>query len=273
MIQPRGAAWLRHSVIAACIAAALPSGTREDGDVADLSDTSAKSGARVTRVVAGAKRANRNRSPRAHVWTASTAATAATVAAAAAAASDPPCVVVLGASVSGNENRKLAQLSKLSGGLHKSATHAPKSLHSHGLAPPRSTGATASASTMMWDRRRAVGVLNGIRPTTPDAAVRALAPHLVRLPATVTPSEVSRLVGLGVRSVQLIVGPQVLEAEAARKGVNNSALIAACRSAEITPDCPLPGSVGDPTMEGWEAAVSALLNSSAWMQSAGLPVV
>jgi len=273
MIQPRGAAWLRHLVIAACIAAALPSGTREDGDVADLSDTSAKSGARVmTRVGTRAKRANSNRSPPTHVSTASTAATAAT-AAAAAAASDPPCVVVLGASVSGNENRKLAQLSKLSGGLHKSATHAPKSLHSHGLAPPRSTGATAGASTMMWDRRRAVGVLNGIRPTTPDDAIRALAPHLVRLPATVTPSEVSRLVGLGVRSVQLIVGPQVLEAEAARKGVNNSALIAACRSAEITPDCPLPGSVGDPTMEGWEAAVSALLNSTAWMQSAGLPVV
>ena len=171
-----------------------------------------------------------------------------------------PCSVVLGAPASNGETGILRSLSSAVG--HDVRTRGP-----HEPAWP-----STDTSTTTWDRRRAVGVLNGVRPTRDDA-IRALAPHLVRLPVTVAASEVSRLVGLGVGSVQLMVGPPLLKAEAARRGMNNTELIAACRSADITPDCPLPGAVGDPTMNGWDSAVISMLNTTAWMRSAGLPVV
>ena len=58
-------------------------------------------------------------------------------------------------------------------------------------------------------RSRAVGVLNGVSPNTPDEKISQLGAYMFRVPA---PSPfVPRLQALGVESVQLILGPQILE--------------------------------------------------------------
>ncbi len=66
-----------------------------------------------------------------------------------------------------------------------------------------------------------------------------------------------RLGKLGVKTLQLILGPQILETRwvAAEPGRNNSALRAACWPG-LDATCPLPGSVSDPHLEKWAAAIS-----------------
>lgn len=73
--------------------------------------------------------------------------------------------------------------------------------------------------------------------------------------------------------VLFIVSPQILEHAAEERGINISALRAACRSDAITPLCPLPGSVGDPHMLGWDAAVNATVAQLVPLRASGIPVV
>ena len=73
-----------------------------------------------------------------------------------------------------------------------------------------------------------IGFLNGVRPSTPDSAIVRTKPYVVRLPSVAPPYwsvQAQRLRKLGVRTVQLILGPQIIEQ---RSALNNSALRAAC---------------------------------------------
>jgi hypothetical protein len=117
-------------------------------------------------------------------------------------------------------------------------------------------------------RRRAVGVLNGVSPQTPDASIAQLGAHMFRVPA---PSPVvPRLQSLGVPSIQLILGPQILEQQVMKqRGMNISALRAACQLPHRTLECPLPGTAADPEYKMWEAALTAKLEDVARLNRTG----
>ncbi len=146
-------------------------------------------------------------------------------------------------------------------------------------------------------RPRNVGFLIGVGPGTPDDAIMQLSPHVpirqsfngqpisfpwknpylsllsiqsfireqvVRGPFASQPfwtQQAQRLGGLGVETLQLILGPQILETRwvAAQPGRNNSALRAACWPT-LDATCPLPGSVADPQLEKWVTAISQTMD-------------
>ena len=122
----------------------------------------------------------------------------------------------------------------------------------------RVTVALPSPGSEPVKRRRAVGVLGGISPQTPDDRIAQLNMHTARVPA---PSPfIPRLQKLGVESVQLILGPQILEQRVMKeRGMNVSGLREACRLPHRTRDCPLPGTAADPDYKMWESALSAQL--------------
>lgn len=106
---------------------------------------------------------------------------------------------------------------------------------------------------------RNIGFLIGVGPDTPDESITELAPHVVRGPFASQPywtRQAERLAGLGIGSLQLILGPQILETRwvSAKHGRNNSALRAACWPS-LKATCPLPGSVADPHLDKWATAV------------------
>ena len=112
-----------------------------------------------------------------------------------------------------------------------------------------------STSDTLLPHNRGIGFLNGVLSSTPNASITSLAPHVVRLPLSLHDEQAFRLAsagGLGVPTLQLIVGPQVLEE---RSALNSSALRAACWPI-LSPDCPLPGSAADPDYLHWESAVA-----------------
>lgn len=109
-----------------------------------------------------------------------------------------------------------------------------------------------------------VGFLIGVGAATPDDDITQLAPHVVRGPFASQPfwtQQATRLARLGVDSLQLVLGPQILETRwvAAEPGRNNSALRAACWP-RLDATCPLPGSVSDPHMEKWASAINQTLD-------------
>jgi hypothetical protein len=104
-------------------------------------------------------------------------------------------------------------------------------------------------------RAHNVGFLLGFNAQTPDSAIAQLAPHVVRLSWLTSPfwsAQAARLAALGVDTLQLILGPQAIEA---RSPLNSSTLKAACWP-QLTQQCPLPGAVADPHYAHWEAAIN-----------------
>ena len=113
--------------------------------------------------------------------------------------------------------------------------------------------------------RRNVGFLIGVGPATPDDAITQLVPHVVRGPFSSQPfwtQQATRLARLGVGTLQLILGPQILEQEwvAAEPARNISALRAACWP-HLDATCPLPGSVSDPHLKKWASAISQTMDA------------
>ena len=126
-------------------------------------------------------------------------------------------------------------------------------------------GCRVSLTHQPLPHTRNIGFLNGVKPDTPNEAIVQLAPHVVRLPSVAPPywsAQAARLAedttrgGLGVRTLQLILGPQILET---RSPLNSSALTKACWP-QLTPQCPLPGTAADPDYTQWEAAIADTLD-------------
>ena len=120
--------------------------------------------------------------------------------------------------------------------------------------------------------RRNVGFLIGVGAATPDDAITQLRPSVVRGPFSSQPfwtQQATRLARLGVGTLQLILGPQILEQDwvAAEPGRNISALKAACWP-DLDATCPLPGSVSDPHMNKWATAISQTMEAVEKLQLA-----
>jgi hypothetical protein len=112
------------------------------------------------------------------------------------------------------------------------------------------------SASLTWSNQRAIGVLNGVSPNTPDGRITKLQASTYRFGANEINS-IPRLAGLGVQSMQFILGPSIIEEALMANGTSLQQIKEAC--AKMTNKCPLPGSVGDPDFSLWEKTLTSTL--------------